>query len=160
MSYSLSALLKIREHKKDQAESCLKDATHHHEAAQNKLQLIKDSLTNVTIARAQMQHNFFLKSQMSGCNKRELICHASSSQKTILTENDLKKNLKEQEEAVRFAALKLAIAQSSALDAHRNLKLIEKHHDAWQQSQQKAERIREEYENDDLNGAKFILRRA
>ena len=155
MSYSLSALLKLRAHRKNQAESSLKDASSRHEAEKNKLEQIKYSLENTTNARAKLQDNFFLKSRLSGCNKRELICHASSSQKTICDENDLKKCLKEQEEAVRFAAMKLAIAQSTALDAHRNLKLIEKHYDLWQLSHHKAEKIREEYENDDLNSAKI-----
>lgn len=157
--YSLSAVLKLRTHKNNLAEHRLMDAIKHHEEALKKLKQIENSLENSLLTRAQLQDNFFVKSKLSGSNKRELLCHISSSQKTIMDENMLKKCLRDQEEAVRLAATKLTIAQSNAFFAKQNLKLIEKHYDSWQQEQHHAEKIKEEYNNDDLNCARFIINR-
>lgn len=159
MNYSLAALHKVREHKKVQAENGLKEAIHTHDKEKNKLEQIKNTLADALVARERLQTNFFLKSRLSGYNKSELSCHAFSTLKNQGQEESLKKRVLEQEEAVRFAAMKLTIAQSQMLEAHRNLKLIEKHYDSWKRSQYLAEQISEEKANDDLNGATYIQKK-
>jgi hypothetical protein len=160
MSYSLAALYKVREYKKHQAENGLRQALQCHENERLKLKEIKDSLVETVSERMKLQQNFFFKSRLSGCNRSELNCHALSTEKKQIYEGLLKKNLAEQEEIVRFAALKISIAETQMLEAHRNLKLIEKHYDSWKRSQYKAEQMIEEKVNDDLNCTNYIIKKA
>lgn len=158
-NYSLSALLKVREHKKNVAEGSLREAAHHHALEKKKLEQIETSLRDTILARAQLQNNFFLKAQASPCNKREVLFHISSSQKNICDESALRRSLTDQEELVKCAAIKLELATKSAVDANRNLKTIEKHYFSWQQSNKRAEQIKEEYDSDDQNGARYVLKK-
>lgn len=160
MNYSFAALHKVREHKKVQAETGLLEAINTHDKEKNKLEQIRNTLADSKVARERLQTNFFLKSRLAGCNKSELSCHAFSTLKNQGQEESLKKRVSEQEEAVRFAEMKLAIAQNQMLEAHRNLKLIEKHFDSWKRSQYLAEQILEDKANDDSNGATYIQKRA
>lgn len=158
-TYSLKSLLTIRTHKKTAAESELRDAILAHAVEKARLEQIHTSIKETIGARAALQHNFFLKAQQTACNKREIICHVSSNQKNILDETSLRRQLSEQEELLRCTALKIEIAKASVVDAHRNLKVIEKHYESWQQGIRKAEDIREEYRNDDQNSVRFITKK-
>lgn len=159
MSYSLEALRKIREHNKNTAQNLVCDAINNHEDAKKKLQTIQQSLREIAIHRNQHEKNFYNKSQLSPFNKREVLCHASYGHKTVVSEIDLKNHQTEQEEQVRLTALQLDIAKATLLEAHRNLKILEKHHKAWQNSQIQHENRKEDNNNDDLNGAQFIMRK-
>lgn len=136
----------------------LQEAILQHKLEQNKLTEIEASLRDTIGRREKLQQNFFLKARSSPCNKREVNCHISSSQKSISHENALRTALCEQHEMVKCAAIKLDIAMTSAIDAQRNLKIIEKHYQSWKQTQRRAEDIREQNENDDQNGVRFLLK--
>jgi hypothetical protein len=159
MSYSLEALLKLREHKKNLAEHSLKDALLIHEQEKNKLQKIRLSLQEVTCHRTQNEDNFYNKSQVSPFNKREIICHASYGKKTIVTEADLKNYIKEQEGTVNISSAKLNLAKSTLMNAHQDLKIIEKHYESWHKKKKLSEQKKSDDQSDDLNQTRFILRK-
>lgn len=159
MSYSLEALRKIREHNKNVAQNLVKDALNHHEDAKKKLQTIQQSLKEISFHRNKHENNFYSKSQLSPFNKREVICHASYGHKTVVSEADLKKNQLDQEEEVRITALQLDIANAKLLEAHRNLKILEKHHEMWKKNKIKNEMKKEDNHNDEINGVQFLLRK-
>lgn len=158
-NYSLQALLKIRERNKETAEQKLQNAIHYHHAEKNKLSQIESQLRDTIVARTARQNSFFQKAQMSPSTKTEVVCHVASNQKTMCDEIDLRRSIADQEEMVRSASRKVEVAKSEAIDAHRNLKVIEKHFSAWQRRVHRAEEIKEEYANDDQNGVRFLLKK-
>ncbi len=129
--YSLTSLLKLRECLKVAAETELREAVYKHALEQEKLVEIKTSLRDTISARTKLQQSFFLKARQHSCNKREITCHVSSRDKHLLSENSLKITLAEQQETVNMAIKNVEIAKTHAIDAERDLKLIEKHHDSW-----------------------------
>lgn len=158
-SYNLLALFKIREHKKLVADVNLKSATQDLQIQKKKLQEIENNLRSTVVARCKLQQDFFVKSQKTPSNKREIFVHVSSNIKNIFDEEALKKSLANQKQLVDSSALKLEVAKNMALDAHRNLKVIEKHYVSWQQQLRRQEQIKEEYINDDQNGVRFFFKK-
>lgn len=158
--YNLQALLKIREHKKDAAERVLENAVLKHQLEQKKLLQIEECLRDAITARTERHNNFFQKAQQCPSTKTEIVCHIASNQKTMCDEIGLRKARAEQEEMVRSASRGVDVARNAAIDAHRNLKVIEKHHASWQRMLQRAEEMKEEYANDDQNAVRFLLKKA
>lgn len=158
--YSLQALRKMREHKKQSAEQQLQSALHAQQTEQNKLAQIERRLRDTVVARTERHNSFFYKALMYPSTKTEVTCHVASNQKTMIDEIDLRKMLADQEDMVRSASRNVERAQHAAIDADRNLKVIEKHYSAWQRSVQRAEEIKEEYQNDDQNGVRYLMNRA
>lgn len=157
--YSLQALLKIREQNKKAAEQQLQGAIQDHRAEEKKLSQIEMRLRDAIFVRTTRQNNFFHKSSRFSSTKTEVICHIAANQKIMCDEIDLKRNLAEQEQRVRTASNKVELAKNEAVDARRNLQVIEKHFIAWQRRVQRAEEIREEYANDDQNSLRFLLKK-
>lgn len=159
-TYNLTALLKLREHKKQTAETYFREASRALLLEEKKRAHIETCLQNTISARTKMLDNFFLKAQMAPCNKREILCHISSREKNLGDETTLRKSLAAQDEVVKCATLKLEMLKNSMLEAHRNLRVIEKHYSFWQQHQKRSDEIKEEYDNDDQNGVRFMLKKA
>jgi hypothetical protein len=154
-SYSLSALLKIREQKKSMAEVSLKEAINDYEMKKQKLKNLQLSLQDSIASRIRLQRDFFLKAQRSPFNQREVSCHVSSSQKNLMNENYLRHVLQKQRDMVRLSSIKLGIAQNSVIEAKKNLQVLEKHYASWQQCQNHIEEIKKDHENDEHNCARF-----
>lgn len=160
INYSLTTLLRVKEHTKTMAEGKLREAQDQHINEKKKLIDLKSSLETSIHVRTEKQNNFFLRAKSQACNKREIICHISSREKQLCDESSLKQDLAKQEEIVRHTYLSLEMAKAYALDAHKNLKLIEKHYSSWQQQKKRFEDIKEEYESDDRNGVSFVMKKA
>lgn len=158
--YRLQTLLKIRERTKQTAEQQLQHAIAVHQSEQTKLVHIETRLRDTIVRRAERQNDFFHKALISPSSKTEIVCHVASHQKTMIDEIDLRKMIAEQEEMVRSASRGVENAKSAAIDAERNLKVIEKHYSAWLRALLRAEEIKEEYANDDQNGVRFLLKKA
>lgn len=159
MTYSLQALLRMREQNKSAAETMLREAIESHAAERDKLEDINVSIKETIGARKQLQRDFFLKAQQSTCNRREILCHVSVNQKSLLDETTLRQMRAQQEDLVRLLERKIELAKASVVSAHRDLKVIEKHYESWQQRVRKAEDIREEYRNDDQNSVRFMAKK-
>lgn len=160
MNYNLQALLRLRTHKRTLAEGNLRIAYDQHDSAQKELNEIENTLENTLHARNKLQEDFFTKASTHSSNKREVICHVSSSRKNSFDEAELRKLRASQQEIVKSAAHKLEIAKAQALDAERNLKAIEKHHVSWQRRLRRDEEIKEECALDDQNCVRYFLRKA
>lgn len=158
-AYTLTTLLKVRQRNKEMAELSLFHANKQLEDEQKKLCHIKDQLTQKKLDRASMQDYFFYKAQSIPSNKREVNTLAFSAQKNICDEQALKTSLSKQMEQVKMAQSRKDRAFSYALEAHRALKAINKHHDLWQLREKKSEDLKEEYEVDDQNGVRFWLKK-
>jgi hypothetical protein len=158
--YRLHTLLKIREHKKAVAEKLLQTALMSHQSEQNKLVDIENRLRDTVVARTQQQENFFLRSLRIPSSKTVINCHVLANQKAMIDEITLRKMLSWQREQVRSSSLNVEAAKYRAIDAERNLKVIEKHHLMWQRSLLRAEEIKEQYATDDQNGVRFLLQRS
>jgi hypothetical protein len=158
--YSLHSLLKIRERKKETAELYLQTAITTHKAEQKKLSQIEIRLRDTIVARTERQNNFFHKALINPSSKTEVTCHVLSHQKTMIDEIDLRKMLAQQQEQVRSAERNVEVAKHAAIDAERNLKVIEKHYSSWKRMLLRAEEIREEYATDDQNGVRYLLKKA
>lgn len=156
-SYNLNTLLKVRQHNRDLAEQSFEIACRKLEDEQKKLKALENKLIEKRQNRSLMHDHFFEKSKNNPSNKLEVNCLIFSAQKKIYDEemlrvlminkiNDVKKALAEKEQALE-----------RALEANRDLKVIDKHYLLWQQKEKKCEALKIEYENDDQNGARFFL---
>lgn len=159
-AYSLQALRKIREHKKQSAEQQLQSAIYAHQLEQTKLTHIATRLRNTITTRTKRHNNFFHRALVNPTTKTEVSCHIASNHKTMIDEIDLRKMLADQEAMVHSASRTVELAKAAAIDADRNLKVIEKHHAAWQRNIVRAEEIKEEYQNDNQNGVRYLMSRA
>lgn len=159
-SYSLSTLLRLREYKKQSAENTLRSALDQLTTEKKKLVDIKDNLRNTIEARSKLQDSFFMQAKMTPCNKTRILCHISSREKNLGDEGVLRVALHDQENMVKKAVLELEIAQGTVMEAHRRLRVVEKHYGYWQQQQKRDEEIKHEYDNDDQNGVRFVLAKA
>ncbi|HXW53803.1 MAG TPA: hypothetical protein VEL47_06835 [Myxococcota bacterium] len=157
--YYLTSLLRLRERSKIAAETELREAIQSHRLAEIKLVEIARSLRDSVSARTKLQQSFFLRARQYSCNKREVSCHISSRERHLSSENHLKTTLAEQQETVDRALLKIELAKTRAIDAERDLKLIERHRAKWDQQRKRQKDIQEEYINDDLNGVRFAIKK-
>ncbi len=158
MTYSLVTLLKVREHNKTTAEQKLREAHTQLESEERKLVQIRNQLEKTIQGRTMLQDNFFLRAQSHPINQQDALLVALLSQKKIASESAIKKSLSHQVEVVNNAELKKKIASKSAMEAHRDLKIINKHHAIWQRQCHKREELKSEYDNDDQNGVRFWVR--
>lgn len=159
MKYSLGTLLKVREHNKKTAEQQLIEAKFQLESEQKKLKDIKTHLENTIHTREILYDNFFVKAQHEPLRKQEVLMIAMLSQKNVTNQTAIKKSLSRQKEAVQSAEEKKQVATMGALEAYRDLKVIDKHLKIWQRNNKKIEELKAEYENDDQNGMRFWLRK-
>lgn len=156
-SYTLTTLLKVRQQNKEMAERSLLNAKRQLEEERKKLALIQEQLAQKKVDRALMQNHFFQKAQQDPCNKREVNCLAFSAQKNIYDEQSLKNSLMQQLQQVKDAESLTSAANKEAIEAHRDLKAISKHHVMWQQREKKSEDLKVEYDADDQNSVRFWL---
>lgn len=158
MKYSLVTLLKVREYNKTNAELRLVEARHQLESEEKKLCQMKNHLLKTINGRAMLQDNFFVRAQQHPMNKREALMLASLLQKNLSSQTAIKKSLSMQEQIVQSAEQRKRIATSCAIEAQRDLKIIDKHHTLWQHQRRKHENLKAEYENDDQNGVRYWSR--
>ncbi len=158
MTYSLVTLLKVREHNKATAEQKLREAHNRLESEEKKLVQIQTHLLKTIEGRTVLQDNFFIRAQNQPINQRDALLVALLSQKKVASELALKKSLYHQAQLVNEAQKIKHLATKSAMEAHRDLKIIDKHHAVWQRQSHKREELKNEYENDDQNGVRFGLR--
>lgn len=157
MKYSLVTLLKVRQHHKIDAERALHEAQSKLASEEKKLAQIQQHLEKTIQGRALLQDNFFMRSQYHPMNQQEALLLACLSQKTVSSESALKRSLSHQANVVHDAEKRKQIATTGAMEAHRELKIINKHHALWQRQVHKHEELKNEYENDDQNGVRFWL---
>lgn len=157
MKYSLVTLLKVRQHHKVDAERTLFEAQSKLESEEKKFAQIQQHLEKTIQGRALLQDNFFNRAQGHPMNQQEALLLAALSQKTVSSEYALKRSLSQQANVVSDAKQRKTAATSSAIEAHRELKIIKKHHALWQRQVHKHEELKNEYENDDQNGVRFWL---
>ena len=149
----------MREHNKNCAEKKLSQAHFELQSEQKKLTQIKRNLVQTINGRSALQENFFVRAQNGPINKSQTMLMASILQKNLSSEQSIKKSLDQQEEAVKQAYERKNSAMTDAVEAQRELKIINKHHSLWQLNHKKYENLKAEYENDDQNGMRFWSRR-
>jgi hypothetical protein len=156
-TYALLTLLRVKEHDKDLAFLQLRKAAEDLNNEKAKLKNLASSLNESKQERCRLQEMLFSQRQAPSLQHQEIQSIASSSQKQVAFEAKISEALKEQRERVRLARLSFSEAQSGAISADSDCKLIEKHRANWQTKIKKSEEVKEEYNNDDFNGAKFCI---
>lgn len=158
-NYNLQALLTIREHHKRTADNHLKKAISTHQDEVKKLEDITTKIKDSIGARALRHNNFFTNACNTPSGKTHVMCHNLANAKTLRNELLLKSELANQQEIVKKAQADVDTAKYAALDAHRHLKVIEKHFEKWQRRIEHAEEIKAEYQSDEQNGIRYLLKK-
>lgn len=158
-TYSLQALLKIKQQHKALFHQALNNAKAQYEAEQKTLDKLLESVNESAFMRSKLDGDFFCQSQFKSCNPNEIFQRNNYVKKSLDHEKALKASLEIQADKLLGTKTSLKVAQNGLLDAHRNLRLLEKHYEAWQQKQLKDQEKEAQYENDDQNGLRYHLRK-
>lgn len=158
-NYNLTALLKLRQLEKENAERSLQRAHKELVEEQNKLALLKEQLAQKKLDRTQMHDNFFHKALTSPRNKHEVNCLALSAKKNIWDESSLKNLVHNQYQHIKNAELRYTKAHEQALTAHQDYKAITKHHSLWQRKEKRREELLIQDNADEQNSVRFWLKK-
>lgn len=154
-SYSLTSLLNMRIHKENIAQIELAQAQKNYSNELAKLYDLRNSLTNIRELRIRKHNDFFIKKTTNGYSNQELMNQVGLIETYIYKEKKLTTLLKDQEKKVNLKITDYELAQQNTLLAHKNLKIIEKHHNQWLKNIHRHKLIREESSIDDFNCANF-----
>lgn len=158
--YSLITLLKIRERKKNSATINFKLSLKEKELEETKLNHLVNKLNETISYRFKLQENFYQKVSNNQFNRTFVSCHGWSSLNSIYDEKKLKEQIDQQKDLLKKADTKLGIAKKELLESERELKMISKHYEKWQQNHKRTEQLKADDQADDLNSARFILKKA
>lgn len=147
--YKLHPVLRLREQAQQDAARELVLRRERWQAAEAELQRRILAVENCRQQQAEARQEM-IEAARHGIAARHLLTHRTHIADLKRMEGELLEAVSQQQEVVRRTLMELERARNALLEAAKELQVIEKHHEAWQQRTRREQIRREQKANDEL----------